>query len=186
VRIISAAYPPVHVFEELVTTEDLDHVLTIRALADESLFDTVGSRFAPPGGYGVYYTAKHEDTAVAETVYHREQDLRSVNAPAMDVDQRVLKADIKGSLYDLRGVRDKFADLYSPSDYTISQKAGSLLRDAGADGIIYDSVRHKGGTCAALFEPRIVLKCRHVKYLTYRWDGSRITGIFEIRRVRQG
>jgi hypothetical protein len=43
------------------------------------------------------------DTAIAETRYHREQFLRATSEPPMELDIRVLVADLQQHLHDIRG-----------------------------------------------------------------------------------
>ena len=45
----------------------------------------------------------------------------------------------------------------------------------------YQSLRHPGGACAAVFEPNTVRACRHETYLTFRWNGRDVTQIYEKR-----
>ena len=143
-----------------------------------------GTRFGPPAlageSFGVYYAARDEATAIAEVKHHRVAFLQAVRAPAQDLDFEVLKAPIKGThFYDLRERQREFPDVYSPTDYSASQKLGAELRGKDADGIAYDSVRREGGECVAVFRPRCVGPARPVKQVIFRWDGEAITAILE-------
>jgi len=73
--------------------------------------------------------------------------------------------------------------VYSPTDYSSSQKLGADLRDEGADGIAYDSVRREGGECVAVLRPRCIGPCKAVKHLIFRWDGSAISAVLEAHRL---
>ena len=53
-----------------------------------------------------------------------------------------------------------------------SQKLGRELRDAGSNGIAFDSVRRDGGECVAIFRPRLVQNVRQSVHLRYAWDGD--------------
>ena len=44
--------------------------------------------------------------------------------------------------------------VYHPDDYAAGQALAGRLRAEGSSGIVYDSVRHTGGMCAAVFRPR--------------------------------
>ena len=143
-----------------------------------------GTRFGPPamtaGSFGVYYAARDETTAIAEVKHHRVAFLEAVKAAAQDLDFEVLNAPITGSqFYDLRDKERDFKDVYSPTDYKSSQRLGAELRDRGADGIVYDSVRREGGECVAVFRPRCVGPARPVKKLIFRWNGSGISAVIE-------
>ncbi|HWL40024.1 MAG TPA: RES family NAD+ phosphorylase [Gemmatimonadaceae bacterium] len=147
-----------------------------------------GTRFGAPAvrgdSLGVYYAARDEATAIAEVKHHRVAFLRATRAPAQDLDFEVLKAAIKGTrFFDLRGRQSDYRTVYSPTDYSASQKLGAELRGRDADGIAYDSVRREGGECVAVFRPRCVGSCRTVKQLIFRWDGEAITAVLETRRL---
>src|ERR1700694_1511274 len=118
-----------------------------------------GTRFGPPAltaeSFGVYYAARDEATAIAEVKHHRIAFLEATRAPAQDLDFEVLKAPVRGShFFDLRGREREFPRVYSPTDYSASQKLGVELRRRDGDGIAYDSVRREGGECVAVFRPR--------------------------------
>ena len=143
-----------------------------------------GTRFGPPAligeSFGVYYAARDEATAIAEVRHHRVAFLQAVRAPAQDLDFDVLKAPVKGAhFFDLRGRQRDFPDVYSPTDYSASQKLGVELRQRDGDGIAYDSVRREGGECVAVFRPRCVGPARPVKQLIFRWDGTAISAVLE-------
>ena len=59
---------------------------------------------------------------------------------------------------------------------------GRRLHGEDSCGIAYDSVRHSGGQCAAVFRPRSVLTpVIQERHLSYHWDGIRIAAVHEIR-----
>ena len=143
-----------------------------------------GTRFGPPSlagdSFGVYYAARDEATAIAEVKHHRVAFLAAVRAPAQDLDFEVLKAAVKGThFYDLRDRQRDFPDVYSPTDYSASQRLGVQLRARDADGIVYDSVRREGGECVAVFRPRCIGTCKSVKQVIFRWDGEAISAVLE-------
>ena len=147
-----------------------------------------GTRFGPPAlaaeSFGVYYAARDEATAIEEVKHHRITFLEATRAPAQDLDFEVLKASVKGAhFFDLRDRQRDFPDVYSPTDYSASQKLGIELRNRDADGIAYDSVRRKGGECVAVFRPRCIGPARPVKQLIFRWDGEGITAVLEAQRL---
>lgn len=134
--------------------------------------------------FDVYYAARDEATAIAEVKHHRLAFLRAMRAPAQNLDFEVLKAPVKGArFYDLRGRQREIPDVYSPTDYSASQRLGVELHRRDADGIAYDSVRREGGECVAVFRPRCVGPARTVKHLIFRWDGAAITAVLETHRL---
>lgn len=212
VRIIPSVFPPINLFERVAKPEDLDAVQAIESAFNPRLRDAVGdlslvprdervvgpgagyimaafthvspegSRFSN-GTYGVFYAAQRESVAIAETRYHRERFMRATKEARCELDMRVLGVTVKASLHDLRGMRDIMPDVYSPNDYTASQLLGGALRAGGSNGVVYDSVRHDGGKCIGAFRPRLLSRCRDWKHLRYLWDGSRITDVFEVKRL---
>jgi hypothetical protein len=74
-------------------------------------------------------------------------------------------------------------DIYDPSSYAASQKLGRQLREAGSNGLAFDSVRRNSGECVALFRPRLVQNVRQSVHLRYAWDGNAISEVYEIHVV---
>jgi hypothetical protein len=99
----------------------------------------------------------------------------------MELDMRVYTVELDGELHGLTGQRDASPDVYDPQDYSASQALAARLRAEGSSGIIYDSVRHAGGTCAAIFRPRCLSNPRQERHLCYVWDGRAIPFIYEKR-----
>ena len=140
----------------------------------------VGDRFTD-GSYGVFYAGRTLATAIAETRYHRTQFLEATDEPAQELDMRVYAIDLDASLHDIRGQREALPALYQPSSYAASQETARTLRDAGSDGIVYESVRDPGGECAAVFRARLLSNCRQERHLCYVWDGSEVRTVYEKR-----
>lgn len=144
-----------------------------------------GSRFSD-GSYGVFYAAHALETAVKETMHHKARFLAATAEPAMKVEMRVYRVAIRGRVHELRrGVPPAQARaLLAPDDYTAGQALALQLRDAGADGIVYPSVRHAGGECVAAFYPDLITSCRQHRHLIYSWDGRRIDPEYAVASLR--
>jgi hypothetical protein len=200
---VSSRFPPVGVFDGIAAPADLDALYRIEGMTNPRLREQLGridlvpparrisgpgtspvmaafthpnpegSRFSP-GHYGVYYAARARDTAVAETVFHRERFLARTAEPACTLQMRCYLADVSGTLHDIRG---GWPELHDPDSYAASQRAAVTLRDAGSDGIAYDSVRHAGGECVAAFHPDVLSPARQGEHLYYHWDGARIAHV---------
>jgi hypothetical protein len=213
VRIIPSRYPPVDLFERVASAEDFEALYEVEALTNPRLRESVGevrlvspeervfgpgstyimapftrpnpagSRFSD-GGYGVYYAARDRATAVAETVYHRARLLSYTGAPPLQIEMRVLEARLQARFHDLRGLFAELPRVHDPDDYTVSQRLGRRLREAGSWGLAYGSVRRGGGQCAAVFRPKALSDCRQAEHLIYVWDGGRIADVFEKRLYR--
>jgi hypothetical protein len=141
-----------------------------------------GTRFTD-GHFGAYYAAESVETAIAETRFHRENFLRATAQPPLELEMRCYVADVASELTDLRGLRPKLRDIYDPASYAASQKLGRQLRNAGSNGIAFDSVRRPGGECVAVFRPRLVQNVRQSVHLRYAWDGTSISRVYEMRAV---
>lgn len=148
--------------------------------------NTSGSRFSD-GSYGVYYAARTLQTAIAETCYHRERFLRMTESPAICLEMRVYHAQIRAGFHDIRGRAEDYPELYDPDPehYSTPQGFGRALRAEMSWGIAYDSVRHLGGDCAAVFRPRAIKPVRNGPHLAYHYDGERIRHVSELRENLQ-
>jgi hypothetical protein len=209
-RVIPSRFPPVDLFARVAEAEDLDAVHELESMTNERLRELGGevqrvapservagpgsgyvmapfTHLSPTGGrysspeFGAYYAAHVLDTAVSESAHHREQFMRATRQPAMQLDMRVLEADLDGRLHDVRGMQQRMPELYRDADYAASQALAARLRAEGSDGIVYDSVRHAGGQCVAVFRPKRIRNCRPARHLAYVWDGARIADVYEKR-----
>lgn len=193
-------------FERVASPEELEEVVEIEALTDDSvrLFLPRLERIPPehrltgPGAgwvmgafiyaspsrfnddtIGAYYTSKDRDTAIRETVYHKETFLAATGEGAMDVSMRMLVAQLNGYFHDIRGHGSRLPEVYHATSYVASQALANELRGRQSTGITYDSVRHPGGECTAVFIPRAVSNCTSAELLVYSWDGSQIAAVHE-------
>jgi RES domain len=137
-----------------------------------------GDRFTD-GSYGVFYAGLTVDTAICETRYHRTSFLAATDEPAQEIDMRVYAVDLAARMHDIRNMRSSHPALYHPTSYGEAQETARGLREAGSDGIVYLSVRQKGGECAAVFRPCLLSNCRQERHLCYVWDGAAISTVYE-------
>lgn len=212
-RIVPSRFPPIQLFERVADPADLEAIFAVEALTNTRLRTEVGelslvaladrvsgpgsswimapfTHVAGPGGrfstafFGAYYAARSVDTAIAETMYHRERFLRATQEAPIDLDMRVIEAWLQADVHDLRGAQATWSAAYDPVNYTASQQLATHWRAAGVDGVVYDSVRDDGGQCVAIFRPRCLRRARQTKQLCYRWDGTRISSVRELRELR--
>ena len=208
IRIVPSRFPPIDLFERIADPHDFESLIAVESLTNARLRDEVGNlRLVPPddrvsgagsswimapfthvspfGGrfstsdFGAFYAARTLKTAVEETRYHRGNFLRATNEPPIEIDMRVLQADLAAVLHDVRGVRDTHPELYHSTDYSASQSLAARLRAEGSWGIAYQSVRDDGGECAAVLRPRALSHCKQAQHLAYVWDGSSIARIYQ-------
>lgn len=207
-RLIASRYPTVGLYDAIADPADLDVVFAIEGLTNPRIRDEIGqlqlvapedrvsgpgttpimsafthlnpegSRFSD-GSYGVYYAAGSLETAIAEVSHHRAVFLRRTAEPAIDVDMRVILADLEAALHDLRALGSAGTALLDPDSYSASQAFGARLRTTGSWGVVYPSVRHAEGQCIGAFRARVLRRARQGKHLALHWDGERITHWFE-------
>ena len=133
---------------------------------------TGGGRFSSEDR-GAWYAAKGIDTALAESIYHRTQELREVGGFETRVQVRVYLADFTARFADVRQRTHGAArSLYDPDSYAASQAFAQRLLDSGGNGIVYRSVRHPAGECLACFRPRLVRNVRAGGHYEFRWSGG--------------
>lgn len=138
-----------------------------------------GSRFSN-GSFGVYYAAEKLDTAIAETVYHFSKLAADSRDPPRREDMRVLVGSIGHIFEDVDVLDDTVKkDLLDPNSYAKSQSFAVARRDAGSDGLVYPSVRHRGGQCIAAFWPNVVGIPVQERHLKYEWNGNKVSRYFD-------
>ena len=209
-RLIASRYPTIGLYDAIADPADLEVVFAIEALTNPRLRNELGelqlvspderlsgagstpimaafthlnpegSRFSD-GSFGVYYAAHDLDTAIAEVSHHRAVFLARTQEPPIDIDLRLIVAPLDARLHDLRGHRRSAPQLYDPDDYSAGRALGRQLRQAGSSGVLYHSVRRRGGLCAGVFRPRALKPAREAAHIALHWDGSRISHWFEKR-----
>ncbi len=219
-RLIPSRFPTVGLYDAIADPADLDAVFAIEALANPRLRDEIGElQLVPPdervsgpgatpvmaafthlnpdgsrfsdGSYGVYYAAHSLATALAEVSHHRAVFLRRTDEPAIDLDLRLVTAQVEADLHDLGSARSdaasrrRFAPALNPDDYGAPQRLGRALRLAGSWGIRYPSVRDNGGECVGIFRPRALRHAKAAAHIALHWDGRRITHWFEKRQPHE-
>jgi RES domain len=211
-RVIPSRYPTIHLFERVADPADWEALYWIESLTNPRLrnevgdielvpredrafgpggsvimapfthLDSAGSRFTD-GTFGAFYAAAELATSIAETSYHREVFLRATREGPLELDMRTYLADVAARFHDIRGQRAQMSDIYDPDSYISSQVLGRELKLSGSNGVVYDSVRHTGGQCLAVYRPRLIQNLRQGAHLRYCWDGAKISRIYELRQL---
>ena len=119
----------------------------------------MGSRFNL-ADRGAWYAAFALETSQAEVAFHKAQELQEINWQ----DEEVVTyadylADFRADFHDIRS-ESEFANCLDPGSCQNSQRLARELLKEGSPGIVYPSVRHKGGTCLACFRPALVINVR--------------------------
>jgi hypothetical protein len=208
-HIIPSRYPVVGIFDDVAAPDDLEIAIALAAATNPRILEQAGdlrlvrdkdrisgpgatpimaafthakpSRFSD-GSFGVYYAAKDEETAIAETAFHRARFLRNAHLPDERLDMRVYQVDLCGRYDDLR--RAPLSDpRYDPDPlrYAAAQQYARALYQADkVDGIAFKSVRRRAGNCAAVFRPACLSNCMVAHHLEYRFSAYELTGVFRL------
>ena len=132
-----------------------------------------GMRFNGPE-LGAWYAAADIRTAVAEVGHHLRREAASRSLPYLRRVYRSYSSRLDGTFVDIRrayaqgGQERLLKRLYDPQAYAHAQIFGEAVRDAAfageaaerearAGGIVFDSVRHRGGVNAVAYRPSLVL-----------------------------
>jgi RES domain-containing protein len=133
-----------------------------------------GNRFNPPD-WGVWYSAFALETAFQEVSYHLT---RAIEAAGADFDNETrcieLLADLDADFVDLRGI-DPAPDCLNADiavGYPAGQKLAEEIRTQGHNGIVYPSVRHRGGSCLAVFWPGLIQNFQQGATWILKWTGD--------------
>lgn len=121
---------------------------------------------------GAWYAAFALETSQAEVAFHKARELQEINWQ----DEEVVTyadylADFRADFHDIRG-ESEFAKCLDPLSYQNSQRLARELLKEGSPGIVYPSVRHKGGTCLACFRPALVINVRRGPTVALTFKGA--------------
>lgn len=207
-RIIESKYPPIDLFEDISNPEDWLLLASFESKTNPRLLDGVGDlALVPPhrrvggagssyvmapfvhvsphyagrfhdGSFGGYYAANCIETALLETIHHKEVFCSDTNQAEGWISKfRELVGSIDTELIDIRS--GDYKELLEPNDYTKSQDFAKKVRK-DYDGIVYPSIRHKGGECFVAFYPDVISIPIQGRHYSYHWNGNRIDMIKEL------
>jgi hypothetical protein len=183
-RLIPSRFPPVDTFERVSGADDLEAVLELEGWTNDRLVAArlkrlpraewvygranasvvmaaflhgapQGTRFAGPE-LGAWYAATDILTAATEVANGIRREIALSALQQKTEELREYTARLSGSFVDIRGAR---ADLHDPDPalYPVTQIFGRSVRSTPNAGIVYDSVRHAGGTNWVSYRPSAVL-----------------------------
>ncbi|KKB11017.1 hypothetical protein VE25_14610 [Devosia geojensis] len=203
-RLIPSRFPPVGLFDTVTRAADLEAVMELAGWTNDRLVAERVARLprrewvfgrpnssivmaaflhAPPGGtrfagpdLGAWYAAARIETAVAEVGHHLRREAFARRKPELTRRYRAYSARLDGRYRDIRARVTDMPQVYACDDYAASQAFGEGLRKAGADGIVYDSLRHAGGVNVVAYRPSKVLDVVQAEHLevTVRRDERQI------------
>lgn len=201
-RLIPSRFPPIDLFELAATREDAmvamelagwtnDRLVTERlrrlpesewvhgrpnasiVLAAFLHAPPAGARFSGPD-LGAWYAAERVETSIAEVAHHLRREAFARGLVSQTRQYRVYEARLVGDYEDIRAADD--AGLYSSESYGESQRFGENVRARGGDGIVYDSLRHRGGVAFCAYRPSKIVDVIQAEHfaVTVRTDMARI------------
>jgi RES domain-containing protein len=123
---------------------------------------------------GAWYAAFEARTALAEVAYHLARELEAIGRFENVTDYAELLADFVGRFHDLRGAGvETCLDPDTAIGYPAGQALARRLRaEENSNGIVYPSVRRRGGTCLVAFRPDLVQNLREGGIWRLEWHGS--------------
>jgi hypothetical protein len=150
--------------------------------------DEAGGRFTD-GRLGAWYAALNVTTSIRETLHHNTLRLgKSAGGFPNRIQMRELISNIDADLIDIRGQQFERPELYHPNDYSRSQAFAAELRWPkslpAANGIVFDSVRHAGGTNLCIFWPsKVPLPVTQGDHFEYYWDAKGAVSVSKLTNV---
>ena len=133
-----------------------------------------GNRFNP-GEWGAWYASFDVDTSLREVAFHLTRALAGAGGDYDNTTSYIeLLSDFQAEFHDLRDLPSLPSCLSEDTSigYSHGQELGIQLRAAGANGIVYPSVRHTGGTCLVAFWPGLIQNFQFGETWTLRWAGD--------------
>ena len=181
-RLIPSQFPPIGLFETVTRAADLQAVMELvgwtndrlvadriqRLPEDQWVYGVANASIVmaaflhvAPGGMrfngpdlGAWYAADDPRTAAAEVGHHLRREALARGVATMARTYRSYSAALIGDYLDIRGEQTLRPDVYDGTSYAASQVLGEEVRSSGGAGILYDSVRLRGGVAIVAHRPR--------------------------------
>nr|WP_206118371.1 RES family NAD+ phosphorylase [Rhizobium laguerreae] len=179
---IPSQFPPIGLFETVTRAADLQAVMELvgwtndrlvadriqRLPEDQWVYGVANASIVmaaflhvAPGGMrfngpdlGAWYAADDLKTAAAEVGHHLRREAVARGVATMARTYRSYSATLFGDYLDIRGEQALRPDVYGGTSYAASQVLGEEVRSSGGAGILYDSVRLRGGVAIVAHRPR--------------------------------
>jgi hypothetical protein len=183
-RLIPSRFPPIGVFDTVATAADLAAVMELTGWTNDRLvaeriarlpqaewvYGTANASIVmaaflhvAPGGMrfngpelGAWYAADELRTAAAEVGHHLRRETHARGVAGMSRTFRAYAARLRGQYLDIRGAQAQRPAVYASDSYTAGQILGEQVRAAGGAGLVYDSLRRRGGVNVVAHRPRNV------------------------------
>lgn len=126
-----------------------------------------------PANRGAWYAALAIETCIAEVGHHLTRALADAGDFNAVVEYSELLASMSGIFVDLRGDPQHPAlDPNPDKGYAAGNALAAQARAEGHNGVIYPSVRQRGGTCIAALWPNVVQSVIQGAMVRLTWAGS--------------
>jgi RES domain-containing protein len=137
---------------------------------------------------GAWYCGVERETSIAEIVFHKLRQLEEVDWQEEEVSTfDDYLADFTTRMQDLRAPKPQYKRFLKagpiPDCYADSQQLAAVLLAQQSNGIIYPSVRKKGGNCVVCFRPTLVYNVRQGARLELRLLAGRDFSSRDVREV---
>ena len=206
-RLVNSKFPPITLFDDVISHEDFDAVYAIQALTNPRILNELGDLSLLPskeipfgidgvnyvtapfthinvegsrfsdGTFGILYLADTIETAIKETLYHQEKYFKNVSGLHYDT-------------VDMRCLKVTFsadvvdcadvAGIYESDDYVKARALGAQFKKNNEQGFQYYSVRNKDATCWGLFSPIYVATAIQTKHFEFIFDGKSMAKVREL------
>lgn len=202
-RAVSTQYPPIDLFEGLCSPQDFEEACKWEMVTNPRIRNTMmphedcvfgnGASYVmapffyktPPARFstdyfGGYYASKEELTSIYEKAYHLGAFIAATEDEPFSEGLQVLilKGKVNASLHDLTRLADNHP-VYDKENYSFAQEMATSLKDKDSNGIVYKSVRKKGGHCFTIFKPKKITIPIVTKKIPLHYDGNIIDRFFD-------
>lgn len=130
-----------------------------------------GSRFNS-SGRGAWYAGLERETSLVEVAFHKRRQLEEVSWQEEELatfDDYL--ADFTMPAHNLTSARPQFRKYLRPAPipdcYAEPQRLASELLSRQSNGVLYPSVRRRGGRCLVCFRPALVYNVRRGRRLQF-------------------
>jgi hypothetical protein len=184
-RLIPSRFPPIGLFDTVTTSADMEATMELAGWTNDRLVaeriarlpreewvygranasivmaaflhaSPTGARLSGPD-FGAWYASADVTTGAAEVGHHLRREAIARHVPKLSRIYRAYSARLEGDHVDIRARQAEVPQLYLPDSYAASQDFGEARRKAGDVGILYDSVRLKGGANVVAYRPSHIL-----------------------------
>jgi RES domain-containing protein len=131
--------------------------------------------------HGAWYAALDVETCLLEVAHHMSEFLARSGQLKGAVEYSEMFASMAGEFVDLRQIPSHpCLDPEPAAGYPIGNAIADVARGQGLNGIIYPSVRHKGGTCVVALRPHAVQSVAPGAVYRLEWSGGKEPAVTRI------